>query len=109
MLFLRYPSQKEWERKEQLYLNIIDLFEKGKHWEHAIPLTKELAVIYETKVFNYRKLGEILKRQAALFEKIISTSEAALRLTPEYFRVGFYGTQFPLFLRVRFYIVSSPF
>ena len=101
MLFLRYPSQKEWERKEQLYLNIIDLFEKGKHWEHAIPLTKELAVIYETKVFNYRKLGEILKRQAALFEKIISTSEAALRLTPEYFRVGFYGTQFPLFLRVR--------
>ena len=55
-LFLRYPTQKEWERKEQLYLNVIDLLERGKHWEHAIPLTKELADVYERRVFNYRKL-----------------------------------------------------
>ena len=52
----RYPTQKEWERKEQLYLNVIDLLERGKHWEHAIPLTKELADVYERRVFNYRKL-----------------------------------------------------
>ena len=45
--------------------------------------------------------GDILRRQAALFEKIISTSEGALRLNPEYFRVGFYGRGFPQFLRVR--------
>lgn len=79
---------------------MIDLLERGKHWEHAIPLTKELADVYEAKVFNYRKLGDVLKRQASLFEKIISTSEQALRLNPEYFRVGFYGRGFPLFLRV---------
>ena len=47
--------------------------------------------------------GDILRRQAALFEKIISTSEGALRLNPEYFRVGFYGRGFPQFLRVRAY------
>ena len=44
--------------------------------------------------------GDILRRQAALFEKVISTSEGALRLNPEYFRVGFYGRGFPQFLRV---------
>ena len=54
--YFRYPTQKEWERKEQLYLNVIDLLERGKHWEHAIPLTKELADVYERRVFNYRKL-----------------------------------------------------
>ncbi|XP_059098752.1 dedicator of cytokinesis protein 3-like [Tigriopus californicus] len=96
---LRYPSQKEWERKEQLYLNIIDLLEKGKHWEHAVPLCKELSMVYESKVFNYRKLAEILKRQASFFEKIISSSEQNLRLSPEYFRVGFYGNNFPPFLK----------
>ena len=56
ILPFRYPTQKEWERKEQLYLNVIDLLERGKHWEHAIPLTKELADVYERRVFNYRKL-----------------------------------------------------
>ena len=75
--------------------------ERGKQWEHAIPLCKELAHIYEYKVFDYAKLSRILKRQASLYEKVISTSgEDALRLDPEYFRVGFYGKGFPLFLRV---------
>jgi hypothetical protein len=44
----------------------------------------------------------MLKRQASLHEKVISISEDTLRLDPEYFRVGFYGTGFPLFLRVSF-------
>ena len=99
----RYPTQKEWQRKEELYLKIIYYLEKGKQWEHAIPLCKELSHIYEDKVFDYSKLSSILKRQASLYEKVISTSEDALRLDPEYFRVGFYGKGFPLFLRVRFY------
>jgi dedicator of cytokinesis protein 3 len=46
----RYPSQKEWQRKEQLYLKIVDYFERDKQWEHAIPLCKELAHVYEKKV-----------------------------------------------------------
>ena len=97
----RYPSQKEWQRKEQLYLKIIDYFEKDKQWEHAIPLCKELSELYEKKVFDYAKLSGILKKQAALFEKVISSSQDGLRFDPEYFRVGFYGQGFPLFLRVR--------
>ena len=96
----RYPSQKEWQRKEQLYLKIIEYFERDKQWEAAIPLCKELSHVYEKKVFDYEKLSDILRKEASLFEKVISSSEEGLRLDPEYFRVGFYGKSFPLFLRV---------
>ena len=58
--------------------------------------------------YNLKLQGDILRRQAALFEKIISTSEGALRLNPEYFRVGFYGRGFPQFLRVRIYQANGP-
>ena len=100
ILFFRYPTQKEWQRKEQLYLKIIDYFEKDKQWEFAIPLCKELANLYEKKVFDYAKLSGILRKEANLFEKVISSNEDGLRFEPEYFRVGFYGQGFPLFLRV---------
>ena len=100
ILFCRYPTQKEWQRKEQLYLKIIDYFEKDKQWEFAIPLCKELANLYEKKVFDYAKLSGILRKEASLFEKVISSNEDGLRFEPEYFRVGFYGQGFPLFLRV---------
>ena len=106
-IYFRYPTQKEWQRKEELYLKIIQYLEKGKQWEHAIPLCKELAHIYEHKVFDYTKLSSILKRQASLYEKVISSSEDTLRLDPEYFRVGFYGTGFPLFLRVSLLFVEN--
>ena len=104
-IFFRYPSQKEWQRKEQLYLKIIDYFERDKQWEHAIPLCKELSHLYEKKVFDYEKLSGILRKEASLFEKVISSSEEGLRLDPEYFRVGFYGKSFALFLRVNITIL----
>ncbi len=46
----RYPSQKEWERKESLLLHVVALLEKAKHWEHALPICKEMAHVYEHKV-----------------------------------------------------------
>ncbi len=84
-----------------MYLKIIEYFERDKQWEQAIPLCKELANIYERRIFDYSKLSGILKKEAALFEKVISSSEEGLRLDPEYFRVGFYGKSFALFLRVK--------
>lgn len=85
-----------------MYLKIIDYFEKDKQWEHAIPLCKELSDLYEKKVFDYAKLSGILRKQASLFEKVTSSTGEGLRFDPEYFRVGFYGQGFPLFLRVSF-------
>ena len=60
-----------------------------------MPLAKELAVFYETVMYDFGKLGEILRRQADFYEKIMTE----LRPEPEYFRVGFYGLGFPLFVR----------
>lgn len=48
------------------------------------------------KIFNYKLLGETLKRQADFYDNILTQ----LRPEPEYFRVGFYGLSFPLFVRV---------
>lgn len=66
-------------------------------WEKGIPLCKELAELYERRLFDYAKLSQILQTQAKFFDNILTQ----LRPEPEYFRVGFYGLSFPLFVRVR--------
>ncbi len=55
-----YPQQTARLRKERLYLDCIRLFDQGKSWESGIPLCKELAQLYETEVFEYQKLADIL-------------------------------------------------
>ena len=56
----KYPAQSACERKEQLYMDAIELFDQGKMWECGIPLCKELGKIYETEFFDYMKLADIL-------------------------------------------------
>lgn len=53
-------EQQEWQRKEALYLAIIDYFDKGKCWEEGIPLIEEMAQFYRTKIFDYQKLSSLL-------------------------------------------------
>lgn len=78
------------------YFQILKYFDKGKCWEKGIPLCKELANLYETRRFDYNKLSETLIMEAKFFQNILTQ----LRPEPEYFRVGFYGMGFPLFVRV---------
>lgn len=78
------------------FLQILKNFDKGKCWEKGIPLCKELADFYETKRFDYNRLSDILTLQAQFTQKIL----IEIRPDPEYFRVGFYGMDFPLFVRV---------
>ncbi|XP_048252817.1 dedicator of cytokinesis protein 3-like isoform X2 [Haliotis rufescens] len=94
---LGYPSQKELERKEELTLKVIECFDKGKAWEYGIPLCKELAEVYEKKLFNYKKLSQILQREAAFFNNILEGP--SLRQNPSYYRVAYYGMSFPPFVR----------
>lgn len=91
-----YSGLTECEVKEKLYHKIVEHFDKGKCWEKGIPLLKELANLYETQQFNYKALSDILKYQAMFYDNILTQ----LRPEPEYFRVGFYGLSFPLFVRV---------
>ncbi|XP_052125383.1 dedicator of cytokinesis protein 4 isoform X2 [Frankliniella occidentalis] len=95
-----HNNMSECQRKQHLYMQIINYFDKGKCWEKGIPLCKELAELYEKKLFDYGKLSNILKTQAKFFDNILTQ----LRPEPEYFRVGFYGLSFPLFVRNKVFV-----
>ncbi|XP_007936972.1 dedicator of cytokinesis protein 5 [Orycteropus afer afer] len=95
-----YYVYTQQELKEKLYQEIIAYFDKGKMWEKAIKLSKELAETYESKVFDYEGLGNLLKKRASFYENIIK----AMRPQPEYFAVGYYGQGFPSFLRNKIFI-----
>ncbi|XP_012533282.2 dedicator of cytokinesis protein 3 isoform X1 [Monomorium pharaonis] len=95
-----HPQQPEWQRKELLYHKIIHYLDRGKCWEKGIPLCKELAVLYESRLYDYAKLSHVLKLQAKFLDNILTQ----LRPEPEYFRVGFYGLSFPLFVRNKLFI-----
>ncbi|XP_064304760.1 dedicator of cytokinesis protein 2-like [Phalacrocorax carbo] len=86
--------------KEALYNQIINYFDQGKMWEEAIHICKELAEQYESEVFDYEMLSDILQREAKFYEKILKV----LRPSPDYFAVGYYGQGFPTFLRNKVFI-----
>ncbi|KAF9047285.1 cytoplasmic protein [Panaeolus papilionaceus] len=96
---LGLPQQSHFHRKETLCLLILDYLGKGKAWESAIEICKELAYQHAEVTFNYGRLSEILRHQAALLEHIITEQ----RYYPDYYRVTFYGN-FPAALRDKRFI-----
>eukprot|EP01114_Cavostelium_apophysatum_P014920 TRINITY_DN3977_c0_g1_i2.p1 TRINITY_DN3977_c0_g1~~TRINITY_DN3977_c0_g1_i2.p1 ORF type:complete len:1173 (+),score=379.10 TRINITY_DN3977_c0_g1_i2:1536-5054(+) len=84
------PAETSWQRKERLLSAAIEYLDKGKVWEKAIDLIRELRDQFETVIFDYQKLADILQQEASLFKRI-ATSE---RYSPIYFRVAFYGKGF---------------
>ncbi|RHZ66608.1 hypothetical protein Glove_306g74 [Diversispora epigaea] len=97
---LDFPKQSPFDRKERLYIQILDYFVKGKAWECGIEICKELARHFEYTTYDYQRLSTILKQQAALHENVIKKE----RYFSEYFRVGFYGRGFPASLQNRQFI-----
>ncbi|XP_033744691.1 dedicator of cytokinesis protein 4-like isoform X3 [Pecten maximus] len=106
-----YHEQPEWERKEGMYQKVIECFDKGKVWEFGIPLCKELAKFYEERL-EYRKLSQVLQKQAAFFSKILDGVEVVEdgqkkyypRQKPSFFRVAYYGRNFPPFVRNKAFV-----
>ena len=94
--------QNELELKEQLYKEIIDLFDKGKMWEKALQICEELSSQYKNELFDYGKLSKSYKQMGTFYEKIMNTNE--VKRMPEYFRVVFVGKGFPPFLQNKTYI-----
>ena len=86
--------------KEQLYRDAIVNFEKGKMWERALKLCKELARQYEEETYDYVKLDQLHQRMSSFYRSI--TTE--MRPDPEYFRVAFYGRGFPAFLQNKVFV-----
>ncbi|KAM8924612.1 dedicator of cytokinesis protein 1 [Pelodytes ibericus] len=95
-----YQATTQGQLKDQLYQEIIHYFDKGKMWEEAITLGKELAEQYENEMFDYEQLSELLKKQAQFFENIVKV----IRPRPDYFAVGYYGQGFPTFIRNKVFI-----
>ncbi|KAM3835092.1 dedicator of cytokinesis protein 1 isoform 2-T2 [Vipera latastei] len=95
-----YQAATQGQLKDQLYQEIIHYFDKGKMWEEAIVLGKELAEQYENEMFDYEQLSEVLKKQAQFYENIVKV----IRPKPDYFAVGYYGQGFPTFLRNKVFI-----
>ncbi|PSN51994.1 Dedicator of cytokinesis protein 1 [Blattella germanica] len=97
----KYPQcQTHRELKEALYHTIIEYFDKGKMWECALTICKELVIQYEEEIFDYGHLSSLLKSMAGLYDNIIKQ----MRPEPEYFRVAFYGRGFPAFLQNKVFI-----
>lgn len=96
-------GQHQWtqqELKERLFQEIICYLDKGKMWEKAIELGKQLAKMHESHMFDFVELSRLLKQQAQFYENIMH----AMRPQPEYFAVGYYGLGFPSFLRNKMFI-----
>ncbi|CAL4062202.1 unnamed protein product, partial [Meganyctiphanes norvegica] len=95
-----YPAQTESQRKELIYKKIIEYFDKGKCWERGIPLLEELATLYRSSTFNYSGLAEVLRQQAAFYDKILYSPRHEII----HFKVGFFGLGLPLFVRNKVFI-----
>ncbi|XP_076678471.1 dedicator of cytokinesis protein myoblast city isoform X2 [Andrena cerasifolii] len=97
----RYLScQTHRELKEALYNHMIEYFDKGKMWECALAVCKELVAQYEEETFDYLQLSVLLRRMAKFYDSIVKQ----LRPEPEYFRVAYYGRGHPAFLQNKVFI-----
>ncbi|XP_050543349.1 dedicator of cytokinesis protein 1 isoform X2 [Daktulosphaira vitifoliae] len=98
---LRYPTcDTHRQLKEALYHDIIDYFDKGKMWECAVSMCKELVRQCECETYDYIQLSSLLHRMSNFYDNIIKQ----LRPEPEYFRVAYYGKGFPSFLQNKIYV-----
>ncbi|KAF7990611.1 hypothetical protein HCN44_000416 [Aphidius gifuensis] len=88
------------ELKEALYNDIIEYFDKGKMWECALTVCKELVTQYEEKTYDYLQLSVILQRMAKYYDSIVKQ----FRPEPGYFRVAYYGRGHPLFLQNKIFV-----
>jgi len=98
-----HPAQSEFARKESLYNRIIECYDKGKAWEKATELCKELAEQYESRTLDFLSLKDILLKHASYLDLILTVDRPA----PSYFRVHCWGQAWPLAQRNKDWIVQG--
>lgn len=98
-----FPEQTAFERKESLYFSIIEHFEDGKAWAHALACYKELARQYEDTIIDFAKLSRTQGSMAKIYELIAKKDKQF----PRYFRVFYRGLGFPPTLRDKEYIFEG--
>ena len=98
-----YPEQSSFERKEQLYFEMIKYFEEGAAWSCALATYRELANQYELFHYDFAKLARTQRAMATVYETIAKGEWHP----PRYFRVIYYGLGFPPSLRDRQFIYEG--
>ncbi|PGH16973.1 hypothetical protein AJ79_01357 [Helicocarpus griseus UAMH5409] len=98
-----FPEQTSFERKEALYFEIIQHFEDGKAWAHALSCYRELAHHYEHTILDFSKLSRAQASMAKIYDAIVKDDKPPQR----YFRVTFKGLGFPTTLRDKQYIYEG--
>ena len=98
-----YPEQTAFDRKEQIYFEMVAYFEEGNAWDSALEGYRELANQYETSHYDFTKLARTQRSMATIYETI-SKGEWQL---PRYFRVTYQGQGFPSNLRDRQFIYEG--
>ena len=97
------PPQSSFERKEQLYFQMIEYYETGQSWDNALSSYAELALQYEHNVFDFVKLARTQHAIAKIHESIAKGQ----RFNPRYFRVVYKGLGFPVGLRDKQFIFEG--
>ncbi|KAF2105524.1 hypothetical protein BDV96DRAFT_360065 [Lophiotrema nucula] len=98
-----FPAQSSFERKEQLYFQMIGHYENGQSWDNALGTYMELATQYEHNVFDFAKLARAQHAMATIYESIAKGD----RQNPRYFRVVYKGLGFPVGLRDKHFIFEG--
>lgn len=98
-----FPPQSAFERKEQLYFQMIEHYENGQSWDNALSAYMELATQYEHNVFDFAKLARTQHAMAKIHEGIAKGE----RSNPRYFRVVYKGLGFPPGLRDKQFIFEG--
>lgn len=98
-----FPSQTAFERKEQLYFEMIKHYEESQSWDNALGSYMELADQYEHNIFDFAKLARAQRAMATIYERI----SRGLRDNPRYFRVVYKGFGFPASIREKQFIFEG--
>jgi hypothetical protein len=99
----QFPAQTSFERKEQLYFQMINYYEQGQSWDNALGTYMELAAQYEHNIFDFAKLARAQHAMATIYETIAKGGRA----NPRYFRVVYKGLGFPVGLRDKQFIFEG--
>lgn len=98
-----FAPQSAFERKEQLYFQMIEHYENGQSWDNALNAYAELASQYEHNIFDFAKLARTQHAMAKIHEGIARGERA----NPRYFRVVYKGLGFPIGLRDKQFIFEG--
>ena len=98
-----FPEQSSFDRKEQLYFEMIKYFEEGEAWHSALSSYRVLANQYEHSHYDFAKLARTLRALARSHE---TRSKGEWQLH-RYFRVTYQGLGFPSNLRNKQFIYEA--